>query len=71
MLGEKRQEERPLLNFVCEVALKQRKRGRAVLGENPWLSREEAIQVAFRGAGMGYGRVACSRNQLVLLELKK
>lgn len=60
VLGKKRQEERPLLDFVCEVALKQRRRGGAVLGENPWLSRawkEEAIQVAFRGEGMAYGRV--------------
>ena len=39
ILGRKRQQERPLLDFVNEAALKQRRRGGAVLGENPWLSR--------------------------------
>ena len=60
ILGRKRQQERPLLDFVNEAALKQRRRGGAVLGENRWLSRawdEDAIRGAFEGDGMSHGRV--------------
>ena len=55
-LGELRQMERPLLNFVEEVAAKQRRRGGAILGENPLRSRaweEPAIIAAFQGMDQG------------------
>lgn len=52
VLGQRRQQERPLLGFVREAVRRQRKRGGAVLGENPLTSRawkEQAIQEAFEG----------------------
>ena len=51
-LAEKREEHRALLDFVKEAAIDQRKRGGALLGENPLTSRawkEPAIVQAFEG----------------------
>ena len=53
-----RQIERPLLGFVREVAYKQRRRGGAILGENPLRSKaweEPDIIAAFEG--LEHGRV--------------
>ena len=55
-LAERRQEQRILLDFVYEASRRQRSRGGAVLGENPWTSRawkEEAIIKAFEGMSFG------------------
>ena len=55
-LSERRQEQRALLEFVYEASRRQRSRGGAVLGENPWTSKawkEEAIIKAFEGMAHG------------------
>ena len=55
-LAERRQEQRVLLDFVQEASRRQRSRGGAILGENPWTSKawdEEAIIKAFEGMPHG------------------
>ena len=55
-LAERRQEQRILLDFCFEASKRQRSRGGALLGENPWTSKawkEEAIIRAFEKMSHG------------------